>query len=347
MAPDSEQPKINWPLLAGLRFLLALIVACDHLPQFIIDGTHDYFRHGAALAAAVPAFFIISGFSIAASFRKEPQDFLRRRFWRIMPVYWVGVLGSLLPFRVFGHHELTFGFSASLRQPGAAESIKDFLMLQPAFAPMPGTNWSLWSVPIEMAFYLVTPLLARLRLRWWSALAAASLSVYAFLPWHIDHAQNLIAYAAMFWGYGLGWIFYHARKDRRIQFALVLLPQLAVWIVMLRSNNIMYGATPVFLLAATLLIRQDRIQLTPRLNSGFNYLGDLSYPLYAIHAPVAWLLAFSNLLILALPALIPCLAVSVAVLHAIDRPLRRLGRSRRPRPVAQENVVLAGECDPG
>ena len=75
----------NWPLLAGLRFVLALIVAMLHVSFEVADGTFVYYRKFGG-SAAVAIFLLVSGYCMAHSYGKEPEGFYRRRFWRIWPV---------------------------------------------------------------------------------------------------------------------------------------------------------------------------------------------------------------------------------------------------------------------
>ncbi len=64
-----------WPMLGGVRFLLALIVAGDHLALFFPASELSYNLKSLSSLAAVLGFLVISGFSIAASYAKEPQGF--------------------------------------------------------------------------------------------------------------------------------------------------------------------------------------------------------------------------------------------------------------------------------
>src|SRR5579862_7318152 len=76
----------TWSLLALCRFGLALIVAVNHLADYTALGWLAVIPRFGAFEAIL-GFLVISGFSIGSSFSKQPSGFLKRRAWRIWPVY--------------------------------------------------------------------------------------------------------------------------------------------------------------------------------------------------------------------------------------------------------------------
>ena len=112
----------------------------------------------------VPLFFVLSGYCIHRPNAKRlaqdpaaPFDFkryIKRRLWRIYPV----LAGALL-LTALGDYFLR----ANSAFPGGDDSLKafiaNFFSFQNIFAPPYGTNASLWTLGIELHFYLLYPLL--------------------------------------------------------------------------------------------------------------------------------------------------------------------------------------------
>ncbi len=113
----------------------------------------DYF--GAVLA--VPLFFLISGYCIHLSnlkYIKEPAtfsilDYYKRRFWRIYPPYIIALLLSIAIFAIV--------------KPVIPVHPEDFLIHMLSFQGFSASyfntiNLVLWTISIELAFYLIYPL---------------------------------------------------------------------------------------------------------------------------------------------------------------------------------------------
>lgn len=96
-----DEPR--WAVLAALRFFLSLVVVVGHCCS-LVSGPSDWTFVGLWLnqGSAVFGFFILSGYSIAASLEQSPTGFYRRRMLRIWPLY----LGCI-----------AFGLLVSLRIP--------------------------------------------------------------------------------------------------------------------------------------------------------------------------------------------------------------------------------------
>jgi peptidoglycan/LPS O-acetylase OafA/YrhL len=85
----TSPPNVDrWAVLAGLRFFLALTVVGNHL-RFVVNEQRPWWSPIARYNAfgSVLAFLLISGYSIAHSYNRQPAGFYGRRFWRIYPVY--------------------------------------------------------------------------------------------------------------------------------------------------------------------------------------------------------------------------------------------------------------------
>ncbi|MFC4123737.1 acyltransferase family protein [Nocardia rhizosphaerae] len=157
-APVSP-PRAFIPALEGMRGMAALGVVVTHVA--FQTGTGDVPVLGPILERfdmAVAVFFALSGFLLwrphAAAARglgtaPSARRYLRHRLLRIMPAYWAVVVFVLVLL------------------PGAAQTanlrvwVSNLLLLQ-VFVPLTLTEGltQMWSLSVEMAFYLVLPLLA-------------------------------------------------------------------------------------------------------------------------------------------------------------------------------------------
>jgi len=328
-------PKVkpNWPLLAGLRFVLALIVAMTHISLTVADGTFAYYRHWGA-GAAVAAFLVVSGFCMAHSYGREPEGFYRRRFWRIWPTYAFAVIVAQVPFWVWGHN-IAINFQEGFLMPPWPQIARAFFMVPFAHDHALPFDGALWTVNVEAFYYLLVPFMARLRSRHLVPLIGISAATARLTP--LDPGYWL--YGHLFWAFGIGWLLFHHWRDRRVRALALILPP-----AMVSGDGVL--ASLVALGAVFLILNMERCQFEPKLAARLNYLGDLSYPLYALHWPVAWIITLLYLPVdLAQPAFVVwiCVAAAAVVLHAVDKPLRRLGREplwrRRTVEVATEGAV--------
>jgi len=178
------------PFIDGLRGLAAFAVFLLHAYTTATDGDQlpwrGWVRDVGSLSSApyllpltyggcgVPMFFVISGFCIHLSHRRDPRagwaEFWRRRFWRIYPPYALAVLVFFFvwPWGTF------VGWSTPERQ----EQLWSHLLLAHNFSPRTiyGITGPLWSIAVEMQLYAIYPLLLMLvaRVGWRHALIAAA-----------------------------------------------------------------------------------------------------------------------------------------------------------------------------
>jgi peptidoglycan/LPS O-acetylase OafA/YrhL len=144
--------------LTSLRFIAALLVFFSHYSGVPYSRTthiwQSLFLEG---HVGVTIFFVLSGFLITLNYFPAVDDgtfstytFFLKRFARILPLYWF-MLALTFVSSVWVNEEL--------------------------YAPVPLTNWTLtqsyfsalatsviitgWSLPVEVAFYLVAPLILR------------------------------------------------------------------------------------------------------------------------------------------------------------------------------------------
>ena len=108
----------------------------------------------------VPVFFVVSGFLISASLERSPdiRSYMRNRFLRIYPGLWVCFLVSLLTVALFYKPHL----SVRSFLPWVLAQLSVGQFYNPMFLRGYGVgvlNGSLWTIPVELQFYLLLPVL--------------------------------------------------------------------------------------------------------------------------------------------------------------------------------------------
>jgi peptidoglycan/LPS O-acetylase OafA/YrhL len=155
-----------------IRLLAALQVAIVHtMSAFKMYGIHEtFFNLGVRMFPGVPIFFVISGYLISKSYERSNslRDYYRNRCLRIFPALWVCLAASVGVILIAGVSVL------------GAVSTRDWLTwwaaqmsLYQQFGPvflqsvgMGSLNGSLWTIPVELEFYLLLPVIyAAFRLR--------------------------------------------------------------------------------------------------------------------------------------------------------------------------------------
>jgi peptidoglycan/LPS O-acetylase OafA/YrhL len=156
----------RFPCFDGLRALAAVAIVVHHTAFWTTGGTSVWSPYYAELTVGVYVFFVISGFLlyrpyVASHHRNVPagavRPFLRRRFLRLYPAYWVALVLSLY---VLPTHFIEFS--------GPGEAVANFALVQRYFGSMnilAGLPQA-WTLVTEVSFYVFLPayawLLARL-----------------------------------------------------------------------------------------------------------------------------------------------------------------------------------------
>jgi peptidoglycan/LPS O-acetylase OafA/YrhL len=181
----------NFDLIRLFAALQVAIVHCAvdlHLRGPIVDVVHSVLR----LFPGVPIFFVVSGFLVSRSFERSTslREFYRNRCLRIYPGLWVCLVASLVVILVWGIGALE-AVSAPRFFLWWAGQMSGFWMEAPQFLAHVGTgrlNPSLWTIPVELQFYLLLPLLyyaifdrARARTPLLLAVLAGSVALHAWI----------------------------------------------------------------------------------------------------------------------------------------------------------------------
>ena len=298
-----------------LRLLAALQVAVGH--GIAILKPTGYLAHllGAGLDRfpGVPIFFVISGVLISKSYEHSDslRDYLRNRCLRILPGLWICLVVSVAVILALG--------VASLGRITApdwllwwAGQMSIFQNFQAAFLePLStGLNYSLWTIPIELEFYIVLPALygiLRLRRRLGNmrllAIALASLALQLLIVNSYRSVGQVRAYSLlevtlapylwMFlvgvsiqrnWSTVRGWLFGRAHWWG---LGYLMLCAAGRWLHVDTGGNYM---NPVYLLPLAGLIVSLAMS-APQLSDRVLRHHDVSYGLYLYHMLVVHLLA--------------------------------------------------------
>lgn len=288
-----EQPeKNNFNLL---RLLLATLVVLGHFKGF--QGGKHYGLYSYA-DFAVHAFFIVSGFLIAWSYFKDKNliTFYVRRFFRIYPLYFIiifvqagimlwllgGISGYIPETIKYLVTNLAFANFLSHDIGGVFSNLKD-----------PGINASLWTLKIEVAFYITLPFLCMLYLRYrflsLLLIYAASTAYYLYFTAHdMDELAKQIPGQLRFFVVGM---YLYIIRDK------IILPKytpgaLAI-VMMLLCTYLRYDPyfNLIYPVAIGLLVFICAVRL-PAIPLKF----DISYGVYLLHAPVIQVLIYFGLL---------------------------------------------------
>ena len=186
-----------------IRLLAAFQVAILHMnghlkiasPGILWEGFLDCIRP----FPGVPIFFTISGFLIFASYdnNQSLQKYFKNRYLRIYPLIYVITIITLILLIVFAESEVPFKSlgiwffgQVTLFQYHTPDALRYFGVGTP--------NGALWTIPVELEFYLLVPVLYFLKKKFgsWILLlfAACSFLIFNYIP----HSSLPIVYKKLF-----------------------------------------------------------------------------------------------------------------------------------------------------
>lgn len=274
-----------WSVLAGIRFCLAAIVFVVHLPWFtnISSGLDSLLQFGGR--AAVLGFLLISGVSIGHSYVKQPDGYFQRRFLRIYPLYFIAVCFSLYLTYAIG----SGNFITPEKTWVAAHWKTNFgnLFFLQGFTSIAITyDEPLWTISVEVFFYLLVPLLIRMR-----SIALISLILASLLLWTFSHKSWQLGYPAAryAWPWLIGFIF-ATRGCFKTVALLALTGTLAI--AMNKTDTGEALAWLTFAIVAMAIFLADYVKVPAVIRAIFNFFGEQSYPLYLFHWPLCLALSY-------------------------------------------------------
>ena len=337
-----ESPAITarseWAVLGGLRFALALVVALAHISNACFRVTDDpwLLRVRSCGTAAVLGFFVVSGYSIAASIARDRESFARRRFLRIAPVFWTTLALALLPY-AFTHGAFTLRSGEHAPPLTALQVFLNALCLQTIITPPVYTFHPSWSLLPEVIYYCFAPWFHRRTSRVLCAMAGVSAVSYILNARYSHWMQgHLLPALLLVWVWLAGFVMRRFR-GRLLPMILAVFGIIGIFLCREYEAGYVRGFSwpvlVVFLATATVALA-PAIPVSPRRSAILMWLGDISYPLYLIHFTVivaVGLLFGHHLTGGAMPYLAASIAASAVIYALVDRPIRRIGRvSRKP-----------------
>jgi len=305
-----------------LRLVFAGMVALVHVSDISGEPSLNGVSHVISSDLAVKAFFVVSGFLIVMSYERSTswRAYAEKRARRIYPAYVVMIVLCATLFSAVSTVSLPQYFSGAwLRYLIANLAFLNFL--QPTLPgvfdtnKVPLVNGALWTLKVEVGFYLIVPLLVWLSRRadWRLVLGSVYLAS--------------VIYAATLWSLTVS-----TGSDTYFQWSRQLPGQLSYFV----SGAALYYLLPVFerrmlhfVLAAAVVLVVDQRYGTPLLEPAalavvvvaaglFGYLGhvgkfgDFSYGVYILHFPIIQLLLLGGWFRGRPGALIAAAAVSTA-----------------------------------
>jgi peptidoglycan/LPS O-acetylase OafA/YrhL len=317
--------------LDALRLTAEVMVFACHLGYYglaLLPGLLGVAQLG--LREGVVLFFVLSGYLLYRPFvvgQVSLRDYFARRFARILPAYWLALVGVTL----------LSGDSTFVRDP-----IR-FLVFAQNFDPATfnGFLGVTWTLALEMTFYAVLPLLAaavrRFGVRWLIAMGLISFAGQ-FAVWQVGSAiaqdwQTLRLVASAFpvvlWCFVPGMLI--ARFQGEPALAWMARPAaacLGVLLLLLGSPSLEWATNNVLaVIGSALLVGWAVSHPDLRLPRWVAGGAAISYSAYLWHVDI--MRAVASLPGASLLAALATIALSSTAYVFVERPARRIVRSRR------------------
>lgn len=348
-------PQKKLQLIQMLRGIASMLVVLFHMTFNFSEIFHrsSFFNIFDFGSSGVDIFFVLSGFIIAYAnigFVARPTKaatFVKRRFVRIFPIYWI-IISLFLVIQLALPH-----FYGSLYEYSFARFLSTYLLL-PGHTMVNGVSWSLTN---ELFFYLLFTLAIFIPVK---KVSGYLLAGYFFLLVVVAIARPDLTTGNDF----LGLLFFPMNIEFLLGIFIVLvldkIPVSWIWPLLLtgiglfitgayildHEINIFNGSGPalkrVFLFGLPsffiilALVKMELIRTIP-VNQIFLHLGDASYSIYLIHLPLvvafykvvaklginnAWLLVLLNCVLF-----VAVCVIGIIIYLKIEKPLiKKLNR---------------------
>lgn len=283
-----------------LRFIFAFNVVLGHLMVIAVLPAFQPYTHVFDTGLSVTGFFVISGFLIAQSYERSTlKSYFIKRAKRLLPAYLfvifacaIGLVGlSSLPALAY--------YSSAEWWKYICANVCFLNFLQPS---LPGVfdnplinessvNPALWTLKIEVGFYLIVPLLIlwlRKSKRPWLVLCA----IYIFAVFYREgllmlsqmKENNMFAFLSRqlpgFMSYFAAGIAGYLYKDTFIRYKrYLIIPAILVF-----ATEYYFGVECLTPMAWAIIVLWAAFSL-PALNNFAKY-GDISYGIYIYHGPI-------------------------------------------------------------
>jgi peptidoglycan/LPS O-acetylase OafA/YrhL len=287
----------NWDYLSLTRFLLAFVVMASHFTGYIEDiGVLHYIQLFGSLEAIL-GFLLISGFSIGHSILRNKEQYFYRRAQRIYPVYLASMVLNYILFPEALSPEfigIIFLNVIFLNQLITATSY-----VGPA-----------WSLSLEVWLYALAPILVKASYRVLLILIYTSFILYTIYtggrtlfhwPYHSASMYGINLFTLSYiWiiGFALAVFKEHFEKIKLHialifigHFVLVFLIQTAyrfknhqmLEYIEVDLFSFLLRGICLFLIYFVILYNHKLPTLSITSKKVFNFLGNISYPLYLVH----------------------------------------------------------------
>lgn len=326
-----SKPRI--PSLDGLRGLAALTVFLTHWSQQV--GIADDWLGIGGGTAGVSLFFALSGYLMATLYGQsrpsadELRSFALRRFGRVAPLYLLIVIACFV---------LTL-----LGVPAPFAIGKSILADHVLFIEGGGV---LWSVPVEMQFYLLFAV-AWLLVGFNRPAIVLALLAGAWIISATGTTSTIVYFPSFLAGIAVRFLPV-PRHSLMAPLALGTLLLLILYPTILEDMGIAnagYWNSPIrLLLCAAIIWAAAGASHSPLLaNRGLTFLGEISYSFYLLHWPVMWMMVnftgprnTGDPWIYLAATLSVSLSVAALSRWAIERPIQRLFTQAAARPTQQQ-----------
>lgn len=309
-----------------LRGVAALIVAAMHIRNFTWVGMQEFSHQpeGGAFPGAilgymtfplrwgligVPIFFVLSGYRIHrsqaiararhGSFQLPVANFLARRFVRIYPVLFGALLLTAACDWISRHYILN---DEQLGDSGLGLFLVNLFSLQGMAGQTYGSNGALWTLSIEVQFYILYPLLLQLMSRlgnlttFWG-LATLNVASYFALERH-----GYLVFSSYYVSWYLGALVAEAEVDGVFAeqlssfrspvslngFSLALL--CAGCALSFTSSYIAFQLWALAFALFLFVVRKRGTEMRGTTAAILRFIGTFSFSLYIIHLPITVLI---------------------------------------------------------
>ncbi len=276
----------------GARGLLTLWVLSYHLdlvPWRVVSGVE--LPPGTLSALLYSGFFVapffaltglLFGGALIASRGELPTvRFLHRRFFRIVPAYMVSIIGIVLTAAVMSGFRLHVG-PLKLLFEIARWSLFGFVERYDINGvDLARSHGMLWTLPYEIGFYLMLPLLA------WGQRRVGS---PAFLVVALVLIGWLLWWPFLFFAGGVVGAFLVGWRHRHAPGVLQVASVAAVAALALTVHHTSSGLQAILLAPILAGLARELPLFRPLRLKALRYVGEISYSVYVLHYPLLWVM---------------------------------------------------------
>ncbi|MEO6222980.1 MAG: acyltransferase [Vicinamibacterales bacterium] len=257
----------------------------------------------------VPIFFVLSGYCIHRSqafarascgeFQLSTGNFLLRRFFRIYPVIAGALLLTLICDWASGHYYPT---SVKLGDTSPLTFLVNLFSLQGLAGPTYGSNLPLWTLSVEVQFYLLYPVLLVMMARLGNLPTFLLLALLNAASYFVLQAHGYVLFSSFYISWYLGALVAEGEAARMFAHRLsspgvragvyaLSLAGLGLGCIVFFRNQYVAFQIWAFAFAAFLFAVVNLAQPVWGWFAGFfRWLGSFSFSLYIIHVPVVVLI---------------------------------------------------------